>query len=130
MPWEDIRDDLAFVDEDGAGYYEEVDACAWLHGLVEGRAVGDGCGIEDDYIGVGALLQSAFLTSGGSGAFEHLGGHEAHFSKGVHKGDGLFFADVLGEDAGVGSGVPWVAFGAVAGDHDEWVRDDFVDYLL
>ena len=107
-----------------------MDARAGLHWFLICGAIGDGGGVEDYQVSICALLHAAFLAGGGSGALEHLGGHQGHFAESVHEGERLLFADVLGEDASVRSGVAGVAFRAVAGDHHERVRDYLVDHFL
>ena len=102
--------------------------------LLVGRVIGDGIGIEDDEVGVGADLHSTFLLHLGDAVLESLGGHERHFTNGFGEGQRFQFADVAAENLGVGAGGAWVAFAfvevAVAGDDGERMIDDVVDDLL
>jgi len=59
---EHIRHDLSFLYDYSSSYHQIANPDTWLHGLLEGGPVADRACIEDDNVGIGALLQSAFLS--------------------------------------------------------------------
>src|SRR5580700_7889096 len=109
-----IRNDLALVDYHSSRHQQVVHSYTRLHRFLECGVIADGPRVEHNNVGVGALLQPAFLACSGRGTLEHLRRHETHLSQRIHQRDCPSFAHILGQHTRVGSGIARMALEAIA----------------
>ena len=85
---------LSLIDHGDAVHQDVFHSFGKLIGIVEGGAVADGGGIEDDHVGPHAGFEHSAI-----GEAHALRGQRGEFADRIFEGQNFFFADIFGQDA-------------------------------